>query len=317
MVHPQDNEEDIVITDNNLNVLELYEALNQAQRSTRAPSPETPEPASPAETEETVLPVDTRRNTMSLRDGVSNTVQEEPRPSSATLVDGAKKLKLKEPDEFKGERPKLREWLAQMKMYFTLMGWANYHDQEKITSTTSLLRGDAEIWITPYIENLKRPTWEKWPPFTEELNNQFGIIDKKGEARNRLKHITQGKRTMTEYYNEFRLASSEAELDDATKGEWLLIGMSATLQNAGGGESNPYEGMDTLARWAKGKETKLTKLRNLQKGQEMDHKTTTAPRNPIRTYRPVLTTQQGRDAIKIDATEREPNLNLSAQEFRW
>ena len=65
-----------------------------------------------------------------------------------------------------------------------------------------------------------------WQQFTEELNNQFGIIDKKGEARNRLKHITQGKRTMTEYWNEFRLASSEAELEDATEGEWLLMGMS-------------------------------------------------------------------------------------------
>ena len=110
-----------------------------------------------------------------------------------------------------------------MKIYFTLMGWANEHDQEKITYTTSLLRGDAETSITPYIANLKRPTWETWPQFAEELNNQFCIIDKKGEARNRLKHITQGKRTMTEYWNEFRLASSEAELDDATEGEWLLI----------------------------------------------------------------------------------------------
>ena len=35
-----------------------------------------------------------------------------------------------------------------MKIYFTLMGWANDHDQEKITYTTSLLRGDAETWIT-------------------------------------------------------------------------------------------------------------------------------------------------------------------------
>ena len=53
---------------------------------------------------------------------------------------------------------------------------------------------------------------------------------------------------MTEYWNEFRLASSEAELDDATEGEWLLMGMSPTLQNAWGGESDPYESVDTLAR---------------------------------------------------------------------
>ena len=185
---------------------------------------------------------------MSLRDGAGNIGQGEPGPNPTTQREDAKKLKLKEPDVFRGERPKLRGWLAQMKIYFTLMGWADDHDQEKITYTTSLLRGDAETWITPYIENLKRPTWETWPQFADELNNQFGIIDKKGEARNQLKHITQDKQTMTEYWNEFRLASSEAELDDATEGEWLLIGMSPTLQNAWGGESDPYESVDTLAR---------------------------------------------------------------------
>ena len=71
---------------------------------------------------------------------------------------------------------------------------------------------------------------------------------------------------MTEYWNEFRLASSEAELDDATEGEWLLIGMSPTLQNAWGGESDTFESVDTLARWAIEKETKLTMIRNLQNG---------------------------------------------------
>ena len=61
---------------------------------------------------------------------------------------------------------------------------------------------------------------------------------------------------MTEYWNEFRLASSEAELDHAREGEWLLMGMSPTLQNAWGGGSNPYESVDTLARCAIEKDRK-------------------------------------------------------------
>ena len=72
---------------------------------------------------------------------------------------------------------------------------------------------------------------------------------------------------MTEYWNEFRLASSEAELDDATEGEWLLMGISSILHNAWGGESDPYESVDTLARWAIEKEIKLTMILNLQKGR--------------------------------------------------
>ena len=86
---------------------------------------------------------------MSLRDGASNTAQGEQGPNPTTQGDGMKKLKLKEPDVFRGERPKLRGWLAQMKIYFMLMGWANDQYQEKITYTISLLRGDTETWITP------------------------------------------------------------------------------------------------------------------------------------------------------------------------
>ena len=53
---------------------------------------------------------------MSLRDGASNTGQGEPRPNPTIQVENAKKLKLKEPDVFRGDRLKLRGWLAQMKI---------------------------------------------------------------------------------------------------------------------------------------------------------------------------------------------------------
>ena len=102
---PRDNKRDIDLTDTDLNVSGLGEALEQAERSTRAPSPDTPEPASPAATEETAFSVNTRRNTMSLRDGASNTGQAEPVPNPTTQREDAKKLKLKEPDVFRGERP--------------------------------------------------------------------------------------------------------------------------------------------------------------------------------------------------------------------
>ena len=51
----------------------------------------------------------------------------------------------------------------------------------------------------------------------------------KGEARIRLKNMKQGKRSVTEYWNEFRLVASEAELDDSTGGELLLGGMIAEI----------------------------------------------------------------------------------------
>ena len=122
---------------------------------------------------------------------------------------------------------------------------------------------------------------------------------------------------MTEYGNEFRLSSSEAELDDATEGEWQLAGMTTALQNAWGADSNTYKNVDTFARWAMEKEIKLTMIKNLQGGRGREHKTTPTPRNQNGIYRPALTTQQGGDVMELDATRREPNLNSSAQEFRW
>ena len=93
--------------------------------------------------------------------------------------------------------------------------------------------------------------------------------------------------------------------------------MTTALQNAWGADSNTYEDVDTLARWAMEKENKLMMIKNLQGGRGTEHKTTPTPRNQNGTYRPALTTQQGGDAMEPHATRREPNLSLSAQEFRW
>ena len=93
--------------------------------------------------------------------------------------------------------------------------------------------------------------------------------------------------------------------------------MTTTLQNAWGADSNTYEDCDTLARWAMEKETKLTMIKKLQGGRGTEHKTNPTPRNQNGTYQPALTTQQGGDAMELDATRREPNLILSAQEFQW
>jgi len=43
--------------------------------------------------------------------------------------------------------------------------------------------------------------------------------------------MKQGKRLVTECWNEFRLVASEAELDDSTGVELLFGGMNTELQN--------------------------------------------------------------------------------------
>ena len=151
-----------------------------------------------------------------------------------SLREGTRKPKIKEPDTYRGERHKLREWLAQLQVYFKAIKWAKGHDDEQVLYAISLLRDDAGKWITPYTEELIPSTWENWAGFAQELRSLFGVIDAKGEARITLKNMKQGRRLITEYWNEFRLEASEMGLEDSTADEWLLGGINTELQNAWG-----------------------------------------------------------------------------------
>ena len=98
--------------------------------------------------------------------------------------------------------------LAQLVVYYKTVGWQEGHDEERFLYATSLVRDDAGTWITPYAEERITPTWNIWAGFKEELESQFGVIDAKGEARIKPKNMKQGKRSVTEYWNEFRLVVS-------------------------------------------------------------------------------------------------------------
>ena len=116
-----------------------------------ASSPDTPEPPSLAGSEDTASPAQTRTNTMSRQGQPSRLAPpaDNPGPAQTTIEGNTRIPNIKEPDVFRGERAKLREWLAQMKVYFRLVGWAEGNDTEKIVYTTRLLRGSAGTWMTP------------------------------------------------------------------------------------------------------------------------------------------------------------------------
>jgi len=213
---------------------------------------------------------------------------EQMRQIIASLSGGTRKPKAEEPEIYRGERYKLRAWLAQLVVYYRTVGWWNGHDEEKILYATSLPRDDAGTWITPYAEERITPTWDNWTGFKAELQRQFGVIDAKGEARIRLKNMKQGKRSVTEDWNEFCLLASAAKLDDSTGGELLLGGMITEPQNAWGASSEQYENLEGLAQWAIRKETKLATVNHIQGSPSTKNirRETTTPRNPDGTYRP-------------------------------
>jgi len=244
---------------------------------------------------------------------------EQMRQIVASLSGGTRKPKAKEPEVYRGERHKLRGWLAQLIVYYRTVGWQNGHDEEKILDATSLLRDDAGTWIPPSAEERINPTWDNWAGFKGELQRQFGVIDAKEEARIKLKNMKQGKRSVTEYWNEFRLVAREAELDDSTGGELLLGGMVTELQNAWGASSEEYKDLEALAQWAIRKETKLAKVRHIQgsPSAKNSQRDTAIPRNPDGTYRHANNGNQNHgDPMQLDATRRRPRFNISREEFQ-
>jgi len=131
--------------------------------------------------------------------------------------------------------------------------------------------------------------------------------------------MKQGKRAVTEYWNEFRLVASEAELDDSTGGELLLGGKVTELQNAWGASSQEYEDLEALAQWAIRKETKLATVRHIQGSPATKNvpRETSTRRNPDGTYRPTNNDNQNYgDPMELDMTQRQPRFNISREEFQ-
>jgi len=193
--------------------------------------------------------------------------------------------------------------------------------RKKVLYATSLLRDDAGTWIALYTEELITSTCDNCAGFKAELQRQFGVINAKGEARIRLRNMKQGKRSVTEYWNEFRLVASEGELDDTTGGELVLGGMVTELQNAcqWGASSEEYEDLEVLAQWAIWKETKFAIVRNIPKSPSTKtvQKETTTPRNPEGTYRPTNNDNPNYgDPMELDATSRGPRFHISQEEFQ-
>jgi len=121
------------------------------------------------------------------------------------LSNGTRKPKIREPSTFDGDRDNLRGWLAQLSVYFEILGWEDNHDGDKIKYTTCLLRGDAMKWYTPYAEKAQAKSWTTWDEYQNELKRQFGPVNARDEARAKIRKLKQGKSSMTDYWNDFRL----------------------------------------------------------------------------------------------------------------
>ena len=124
------------------------------------------------------------------------------------------KLKVEKPPTYKGEASELRTFLVQCQLYFDAT--EETEDRKKIAYIKSLLRGQAAKWIVPYVENRTATPWTTYGGFVTSLKEQFGEKDAEGKARTKLENMHQGRDSVTEYWNLFKLTATEANVDEGT-----------------------------------------------------------------------------------------------------
>ena len=321
-------DQEIDLTETEIDLEGLGEALAESIQHSRAASSS----KEGSDSEETDA-VPTRRNTMASTSTPNPDTKgkelDQPLPSNLTpdqiqqfigaLTGGSgntKKPKIKEPSTFYGERDQLRGWLAQLSVYFKGVGWEFEYNNDKIVYALSLLRGDALEWARPYIERRQDETWNSWDDFKNELQGQFGEIDKQGAARAKLRRRAQGAKGVTEYWNEYRLIASQTGMDDATLTNHLMMGFKAELPEAWGMDGSDSQDPQFVANWAIKKETKMAAIKHMRHGAISKEKTASpaTPRNQNGTFRP-QNDNQG-DSMELDATRRRPGFNISAKEYQ-
>jgi len=152
-------DKEIDLTETEIDLEELGEALAESIQHSRAASDTTDSSEEGCDSDETDA-VPTRRNTMAStatpNPDTKGKETDPPLPSNLTpdqiqqiigaLTGGSgntKKPKIREPTTFQGERDQLRGWLAQLSVYFKGVGWEFEYNNDKIVYALSLRRGDA------------------------------------------------------------------------------------------------------------------------------------------------------------------------------
>jgi len=228
------------------------------------------------------------------------------------LSTGTRKPKIREPSTFDGDRDNLRGWLAQLAVYFEILGWEKDHDDDKIKYTTCLLRGDAMKWYTPYAEKAQAKSWTTWEEYQNELRRQFGPVNARDEARAKIRKLKQGQSSMTDYWNDFRLIASTAQMDGATMSEFLIAGMKKELQQAWILAELDQDDVEAIALWAIKKEARMETLKYNKNSGEESMKIDKTIRNQNGTFKSNTTYEP----MDLDATNRVPRLNIPRNEYQ-
>ncbi|KAI7152047.1 hypothetical protein KC349_g9171 [Hortaea werneckii] len=142
----------------------------------------------------------------------------QPRPAStAPTTRSNDNSKVAKPDFFHGERAKLDDWLNQLMIFFKMEGITQ--DSRKTITASSYLRGQAQQWIRPRLQEVlvhDRDTDEifsSWSNFVEAIRNIYGLSNDQQVAIRVIQHLVQ-KTSASQYTAKFRAYSGKTGWDN-------------------------------------------------------------------------------------------------------
>ncbi|KAI7212293.1 hypothetical protein KC365_g14651 [Hortaea werneckii] len=136
-------------------------------------------------------------------------------------------VKVAKPDFFHGERSKLDDWLHQLMIFFRMEGINQ--DAKKTVIASSYLRGKAQQWIRPRLQDVPvndrdiEGIFNNWNNFVEAIRNIYGLSNDKQVAIRVIQHLTQ-KTSTSQYTAKFREYSGKTGLKDNVKDELMRSG---------------------------------------------------------------------------------------------
>ena len=152
-----------------------------------------------------------------------------------------KQLKTNNPTPFKGERAKLRVYLAQMQLYFSIHAYQLGAESDKVLAALIYLEGPVMEWFEPYVRAWFGETdadrddditdvFADYNNFVRIITLTFGEVDEKVAAAQKVRRLYQ-KQSVSAYAAEFQQISSHLDWDNEALADQFYYGLKDNVKD--------------------------------------------------------------------------------------
>jgi hypothetical protein len=157
-------------------------------------------------------------------------------------------MKCPPPLEFEGEAKKVEEWLMSCQIHFDLRQRTFSSERVKVLMAVSRMRGEAALWICPYMELpfLARPAFfAEFRLFRRAVKEQWPVENEAASARQALDRLRQTGKA-ADYLSKFSIHAPYTGYDDAALINFAKNGLKQDLFIA---VKEARDAPQTFSRW--------------------------------------------------------------------